>query len=241
MRLGGLHAAVQGFRHMIPGIADETHAKLDKLRRHDEATQGPQVKNIIHDIETCVLTFQWKTDEIRALLPSENEEERLTRSNRTVREFLERAISMATWFAIDRRPWTIQGDPQTLNTSVDGVFYSALLNLLVNVRRHGWKGLNVQARQALIWVRTEGLNITVLVANNGKPMLEDPLSSRLKIGRRDSGIGLYIVRILLQREGGDIRWLSPRDVDKLTGANSEWLAGHTTFFEFHIPIKTISS
>jgi len=240
LRVGGLHLVVRGFNHMIPDFSHTAKDIIDYLKRDDRLPASDPTGRAIRHLESYATTIHCKTAEVRSLLPiaAADEQERDPDSfyiQGPVGHYVKMAIDVATTLAEDVRPWRCEYGSQRLpREQISSVFYSALLNLTMNVVRHGWEGLKKGQERAVIWIRRRMGMWYTCVGNNGKELEADPMWQILEVDREHK-IGLQVVRELLRLKGGAIRWLSVGQFRQEYPTAPDSTNECVTFFEFTVP------
>ncbi len=247
LQVSSLEFAIHSFRHMIPGLSAEAEEAVECLK--SDSVAGTEKKEAIEDLEVYTLTMMLKSAEVKALLS--NTEGTVIRDRglsefgeRSIGEYVDKAIAAAVDFRNDRTPWKIgYGVGVNNKTTISGVFYSVLLNLLKNVVLHGWdneppNNITLENRHAFIWIRKKGNNYYICVGNTGKPSEKNPFELASSPSREDHGAGLHVAKAILRVYGGDIRYVL--DNEDYFSSNSDVpidMRKCNTLFEFFMPTQ----
>ena len=215
MRTKGLELAVQGFQHMIPGKADEAISGLELCTLDDSAAAA------ISNASRFIFLIRHKADEVRSL-----RYDRPWFRPYTLGEIWDNSWSIALDLVPKNREHLkiIYSGEINDSTPVNGGFYTAAVNILSNTRRHG-------TPPALVWLFVLSGKLTAIFADGG------PNPTKHRAGKMDPGVGLRLVKRILEIIGGTIHQLT----------SIEFLARHEnlkipneinscqTFFQVQIP------
>jgi len=252
LQVGALEFAIHSFRHMVPGQSTEAEDTVKNLKikylKADET--DTETKEAFENLEAYTLTMVLKSAEAKALLANtegSNTGDRGYREfgERSLKEYVDKAIAVAVDFNPDRTPWKIKfGAGVSNETKISGVFYSVLLNLLDNIVAHAWDydppgNIPSERRLACIWITKRGSMYHTCVGNTGKPVNRSDLELASDISRKDHGAGLRVARAILQVYGGDLKYVPKEEYLSNSPDAPIELKECDTFFEFFMPIQKL--
>ncbi|MBN2311996.1 MAG: GAF domain-containing protein [Candidatus Hydrogenedentes bacterium] len=251
MRATGLQLAIRSFRHMIPSACSNAALLLEEATTRPPAVlidgrPPPATKDTaISTADDVLYMIAQKAAEVRVLLEPGAEERAF--GTFEVGDVIRRAWAIATSLGTlsgafescqecdlpsEEVPYfkILYGDGLTPEDPVNGAAYTAVLNVLTNAVQHG-------DRPFRAWATRRVGTLRIILANGGQPIAEDPLLAPERAYRRetDHGVGLAIVKRILAKEGGHIRWLDKHAFGREYPEAPAALEDCVTFFEVEVP------
>lgn len=203
----GLELVLRGFQHMIPGQAIEAISALEELNQNDGIKKA------------LVFTFmvRHKSDEVKSLC-----EEKSHFDHYSLGEILDNAWPAALDLARLNLDDLIvhYGAGIDRNSSINGAFYTAAVNILSNARLHG-------GAPFIVWIFLEEGKLAALFADGGKDK-SDP--SENNSTRRNDGVGLTLVAKVLSLVQGKIEELNSVQVQQRYDNPPADLQNQKTFY-----------
>lgn len=242
MGVQALHLAQRNFRHRLLKISGEAKSTVVNLIREARAGSTSDLESRLQKLKTYMLTVLWKTQEVRALLPSEDRPGARPNPDHFIgrlplEDYVRMSRDVATSFKADPKQWTVVYEEKGLaKREASGVFYSALFNIATNIPEHGWEGVPGDERLAVVWIRQECGGFCTTVGNTGNPCTSDPFAvvPGSEEGHKYRKVGLHVAKALLERQGGQIRWLSREKFLRDNPSAPAELSRCVTFFEFTV-------
>ncbi len=249
LKATGLTLAIRSFYHMIPGVSWEALMGLEQAEKpFDKSVIGlsppPNHETAIEQASNVLYMTLRKAGEVKALLKPPAQ---FAFPSLELREIFHRAWSIATnlgtcskdfkllqkkSYKVDEAPsiqvwYGVHVEP---GNSVNGALYTAAVNILRNAVDYGKEPFGV-------WLFSSKKQLKIIFANGGEPPCPDPLVVPTSTVHADVGIhgvGLELVKKILQRENGSIRLYTTQGFQK-EYFRSPFQNDYKTFFEVTIP------
>jgi len=210
-----MRLAVRGFQHMIPGKADEA---LYSLSPHDNKEE---ISSDLKKAICFIFMIRHKADEVKTL-----RQQKSWFSCYSLAEIWDNAWPIALDLTRTTRDGlNIYYDNEVDDTlSVNGGFYTAAVNILANSRSYG-------TEPVCVWV-TKRQNQLIAIFSDGGPK---PTHEIIREDGQESGVGLSLVKTILEIIGGNVTKLTLNDISNQYLNCPETIKANKTFYKVETP------